>query len=129
VVAAEVKTLATQTSDAVARIEPQISAMQIATRDVVAANRAIAHDIADIQARAVIVTDTAHSQNERILAITAAIDETALTARAMTDSVEHLEIRNQRFISLARRIGQQLESVHALTHGLSVATETFQATY
>lgn len=129
VVAAEVKTLATQTSDAVARIEPQISAMQIATRDVVAANRAIVHDIADIQARAVIVTDTAHSQNERILAITAAIDETALTARAMTDSVEQLEVRNQRFISLARRIGQQLESVHALTHGLSVATETFQATY
>ncbi len=47
----------------------------------------------------------------------------------MTDSVEHLEVRNQRFISLARRIGQQLECVNALTHGLSVATETFQATY
>ncbi len=129
VVATEVKALATQTSAAVARIGPQIAAMQAATGDVVAANRAIARDIADIQQRAVVVTDTARDQHDRILAISAAIDETALTARAMTEGVEQLASRNRRFNTTAMQIRRNLESVHLLTHDLSVATESFQATY
>jgi len=124
-----VKALATQTSAAVARIGPQIAAMQAATGDVVAANRAIARDIADIQQRAVVVTDTARDQHDRILAISAAIDETALTARAMTEGVEQLASRNRRFNTTAMHIRRNLESVHLLTHDLSVATESFQATY
>lgn len=53
----------------------------------------------------------------------------ALFAIAETVGVARLEVPTQRFIGLARRIGQQLEFADAPTHGLSVATETFQATY
>lgn len=84
VVAGEVKNLANQTANALNDIAPKIAAIQRATARTVAANKAINDLVAEVQASSGRIRRVMEQQASIVASITAAVDETALTARGMS---------------------------------------------
>ena len=87
VVAQEVKSLANQTARATDDIAAKIGAIQIATRETVDANGSIRATIRDVQTSAERIRTAMETQAQTVTMITAAVDETALAADAMSGTV------------------------------------------
>ncbi|WP_293973640.1 methyl-accepting chemotaxis protein [Sphingomonas sp.] len=87
VVAQEVKSLANQTARATDDIAAKIGAIQIATRQTVEANGSIRATIGDVQTSAERIRTAMETQAQTVTMITAAVDETALAADAMSGTI------------------------------------------
>ncbi|MEZ5682236.1 MAG: methyl-accepting chemotaxis protein [Erythrobacter sp.] len=87
VVAQEVKALAAQTETATDEIVRQISAIQASGGRTVEANIAIAQSIGEVARSATSFQQAMESQSSQVTTIASMIDETAMTARAMADTV------------------------------------------
>ncbi|MDO6413126.1 methyl-accepting chemotaxis protein [Sphingomonas sp. BIUV-7] len=87
VVAQEVKSLANQTARATDDIAAKIGAIQVATRQTVEANGSIRATIGDVQNSAERIRMAMETQAQTVTMITAAVDETALAADAMSGTI------------------------------------------
>lgn len=87
VVAQEVKSLAIQTARATDDIAAKIAAIQMSTNAALSANEAIRAGVAEVNAGAEHLRAAFAAQSEKVSAITASIDETAMTARSMSDTI------------------------------------------
>ena len=90
VVAQEVKSLAGQTARATNDIAAQIAAIQSASRLTVEVNATIRDIVAEMHASARRVGKAMDDQARTVTAITAAIDTTAMSAGAMSDTVARI---------------------------------------
>jgi methyl-accepting chemotaxis protein len=87
VVAQEVKSLANQTARATDDIAAKIAAIQSATRSTVDTNASIKATVAEVQDSAERIRYAMEAQAQTVTAITAAVDETALAADSMSDTI------------------------------------------
>jgi methyl-accepting chemotaxis protein len=87
VVAQEVKSLASQTARATDDIAAKISAIQAATRQTVDANSAIRDIVGEVQSSAERIRTTMEVQAQTVTMITAAVDETAMAADSMSNTI------------------------------------------
>ena len=87
VVAQEVKSLAGQTARATDDIAKQISAIQAATRDTVAANGSIRSTVESVHVSAERIRGAMDNQAATVTMITSSVDETALSADAMSAAI------------------------------------------
>ena len=87
VVAQEVKSLANQTARATDDIAGKIAAIQQATRSTVDTNASIKATVAEVQESAERIRFAMEAQAQTVTAITAAVDETALAADCMSDTI------------------------------------------
>jgi methyl-accepting chemotaxis protein len=87
VVAQEVKSLASQTAQATDDIAAKVSAIQMSARSTRDANSMIQNIVQDVQTTAARVRDAMDVQTQTVTRITAAVDETALAADAMSGSI------------------------------------------
>ncbi|WP_277923352.1 methyl-accepting chemotaxis protein [Sphingomonas sp. CARO-RG-8B-R24-01] len=87
IVAQEVKSLANQTAQATDSIAAKIDAVQTSTRAAVSANESIRTGVAGVIECAIRLRSTFAEQSEKVTIITAAVDETAMTAKSMSDTI------------------------------------------
>jgi len=87
VVAQEVKSLASQTARATDDIASKIAAIQSATRSTVDTNAAIKSIVTEVQESAHRIRVAMEAQAQTVTAITAAVDETALAADSMSNTI------------------------------------------
>jgi methyl-accepting chemotaxis protein len=87
VVAQEVKSLASQTARATDDIASKIAAIQSATRSTVETNAAIKSIVTEVQESANRIRVAMEAQAQTVTAITAAVDETALAADSMSNTI------------------------------------------
>ncbi len=87
VVAQEVKSLASQTARATDEIATKIAAIQTATSSAVSTNAGIQGTVAEVQESADCIGLAMGVQAQTVAAITACIDETALAACSMSDTI------------------------------------------
>jgi len=87
VVAQEVKSLAAQTAHATDDIAAKISAIQEATRSAVATSASIQSTTTDVQDAAQRILEVIELGARTVGSITAAVDETALTADSMSNTI------------------------------------------
>jgi len=87
VVAQEVKSLASQTARATDDIAAKIAAIQSATRSTVATNASIKAIVTEVQESANRIRFAMEAQAQTVTAITAAVDETALAADSMSNTI------------------------------------------
>jgi methyl-accepting chemotaxis protein len=87
VVAQEVKSLAAQTAHATDDIAAKISAIQDATRSAVDTSASIQSTTTDVQDAAERILDVIELGAQTVGSITAAVDETALTADSMSNTI------------------------------------------
>ncbi|WBH16113.1 methyl-accepting chemotaxis protein [Sphingomonas radiodurans] len=87
VVAQEVKSLANQTARATDDIAGKIAAIQSATKVTVDTSAGIRATIGEVQVSATRIRHAMEAQAQTVTAITAAVDETALAADSMSDTI------------------------------------------
>ncbi|MBX7496302.1 hypothetical protein K3172_10595 [Qipengyuania sp. 6B39] len=87
VVAEEVKSLARQTEVATDEIVRQVAGIQSSGGQTVQANLAIAQSIGQVSQTTASFQNTMEAQSSQVTTIASMIDETAMTARAMADTI------------------------------------------
>lgn len=87
VVAQEVKSLSRQTATATEEIAAKISAIQLATRSTVEKSASIQEITLEVQDGARRILEVILTEAQTVAAIAAAVDETALTADAMSNTI------------------------------------------
>lgn len=125
VVAQEVKTLASQSARATDDIALKISAIQAATDEVVEANGLIHHTIDEVQAHAGRIQEAMNRQTQTVTAITSAVDETALAARSMAESVAVIRSGTQHMATEIEEVENGFRLVDERLIALEAETTTF----
>lgn len=87
VVAQEVKSLASQTARATDSIAAKVDAVRASVSAAVSANASVREGVAKVIERAEHLRSAFTGQSAKVTAITAAFDETAMTARSMSDTI------------------------------------------
>jgi len=87
VVAQEVKNLANQTARATDDIAQKINAIQMASEQVVGANASIRSTVGEVEISAGRIREAMDEQARTVTTITAAVDETALAADCMSNTI------------------------------------------
>ncbi len=98
VVAQEVKSLANQTSHATDDIGAKIAAIQAATAKSVEATLAIRSTVEEVHESASRIRISIDKQSSRVTAITAAVDETALAADMMAETIASISNDTQMIV-------------------------------
>ncbi|MDR6787825.1 methyl-accepting chemotaxis protein [Sphingomonas sp. BE138] len=111
VVAQEVKSLANQTARATDDIAAQIAAIQAATRVTVDTSVAIRGSVALLRQAAEQVNQAMAGQAMTVTAITAAVDETALTADAMSNTLAMIRSDTQKVAGEIVELGDAFEMI------------------
>ncbi len=91
VVAQEVKSLASQTANATDEITTKIQSIQEATRGTVTSNASVVEIVKSVNASSVRIRDAMEAQNQTVTMITAAVDETALSADSMSSIIASIK--------------------------------------
>ena len=105
VVAQEVKSLANQTARATDDIAAKIAAIQSATRVAVGANASITTTVAEVQRSAERIRHAMEAQAQTVTAITAAVDETALAADSMSNTIAMIREDTEAVATEIDRVG------------------------
>ncbi len=127
VVAQEVKSLASQTARATDDIAAKIAAIQAATRQTVDANGAIRDIVGEVQTSAERIRETMQTQAHTVTMITAAVDETALAADSMSDTIAAIRVDTETVASDIDRLEAGIEKIDDRLSGLKSATSSFVA--
>lgn len=91
VVAQEVKSLASQTANATDEITMKIKAIQEATEGTVTSNASVVEIVKSVNASSVRIRNAMEAQNQTVTMITAAVDETALSADSMSSIIASIK--------------------------------------
>ena len=127
VVAQEVKSLASQTARATDDIAAKIAAIQSATRSTVDTNASIRATVAEVQESADRIRTAMEVQAETVTAITAAVDETALAADAMSDTIGTIRWDVETATREIEQLQQEAEEVEQRLNDLRVASDAYAA--
>ena len=111
VVAQEVKSLANQTARATDDIAAKIAAIQAATRVTVDKSASIQSSIERLHAAAAQINESMFEQARTVTAITAAVDETALTADSMSHTIAAIRQGTQTVAGEVESLGQSFEMI------------------
>ncbi|PZQ58186.1 MAG: chemotaxis protein, partial [Sphingomonas taxi] len=125
VVAQEVKSLASQTARATDDIAAKIAAIQAATRVTVDTSASIKASVADLRGSAMQVNAAMRQQAQTVTAITAAVDETALTADAMSHTVAEIRADTHKVADEIESLGQAFEMIGQRFGSLRTAADNF----
>ncbi len=109
VVAQEVKSLANQTAEATDEIAEKISAIQSATIASVESNNSIRSTVEDVQNSAERIRHAMEEQAQTVTMITASVDETALAADLMSNTISAIRADTENVVS----------EINSLEHGFS----------
>ena len=121
VVAQEVKSLANQTARATDDIAAKIAAIQAATKSTVETNANIKATVAEVEHSAARIREAMEVQAQTVTAITAAVDETALAADSMSNTIAtiredtenvagEIDALESDFVEVDGRLGQLREA-------------------
>jgi methyl-accepting chemotaxis protein len=99
VVAQEVKSLANQTAQATDEIAAKIAAIQSATKASVNSNISIRETVADLQVSAERIRHAMEEQAQTVTMITASVDETALAADLMSNTISAIRTDTENVVS------------------------------
>ena len=111
VVAQEVKSLANQTARATDDIAAKIAAIQSATRSAVDTNASIKATVAEVQESANRIRFAMEAQAQTVTAITAAVDETALAADSMSDTIAAIREDTEMVASGIESVGRGFDTL------------------
>ena len=127
VVAQEVKSLASQTARATDDIAGKIGAIQLATRQAVEANGSIRTTVSDVQASAERIRHAMETQAQTVTMITAAVDETALAADAMSGTIAAIRTDTEMLARDIDRLDAGFRAVDARLGSLDKSASEFVA--
>ena len=99
VVAQEVKSLANQTAEATDDIAQKISAIQIATKASVESNTSIRDTVDEVRISANRIRQAMEDQAQTVTMITASVDETALAADLMSNTISAIRSDTENVVS------------------------------
>ncbi|WP_066483019.1 MULTISPECIES: methyl-accepting chemotaxis protein [unclassified Sphingomonas] len=127
VVAQEVKSLASQTARATDDIAAQIAAIQDATQSTVNINASIRDIVGEVQDSANRIRSVMELQARTVTAITAAVDETALAADSMSQTISAIREDTDRVSSELESLERDSTDVDERLNSLQRAAENFSA--
>ncbi|PAX08388.1 chemotaxis protein [Sphingomonas lenta] len=127
VVAQEVKSLANQTARATDDIAAKIAAIQSATRSTVETNASIKATVAEVQESAERIRYAMEAQAQTVTAITAAVDETALAADTMSNTIGAVRTDAHVMATEIERLGGRFGDMGVQLRDLRGAAEAFSA--
>ena len=127
VVAQEVKSLASQTARATDDIAAKIAAIQAATAATVATNAGIRATVGEVQDSAGRIRFAMEAQAHTVTAITAAVDETALAADAMSSTIATIRADTEAVATEIDRLGHAFGEVDDQLGVLRGAADGFSA--
>jgi len=125
VVAQEVKSLASQTARATDDIAGKIAAIQSASRETLDVNGTIRDIVGEVQVSAQRIREAMEAQALTVNMITAAVDETALTADSMSDTIASIRIDTETITSDIDRLESGFRAVDDKLARLEVTTADF----
>lgn len=127
VVAQEVKSLANQTAQATDEIAQKISAIQSATKASVESNAAIRSIVGEVQHSAERIRHAMEDQAQTVTMITASVDETALAADLMSNTISAIRSDTENVVSEISALEQGFNQVDAKLSSLQVNARKFVA--
>ena len=127
VVAQEVKSLANQTARATDDIAAKIAAIQAATRSTVDTNASIRETVSEVQASAERIRSAMEVQAQTVTAITASIDETAISADSMSNTIASIEEDSESVAREISALGAEFGEVDDRLNRLKSAAIRFSA--
>jgi methyl-accepting chemotaxis protein len=125
VVAQEVKSLASQTARATDDIAKKIAGIEAATRSTVDANGQIRKTISEVQNSAEQIRSAMEAQSQTVTMITAAVDETALTADSMSSTIAVIRQEAEGFGKNLDRVGAGFEELDSRLKSFAESTRSF----
>ena len=127
VVAQEVKSLANQTAQATDEIAQKISAIQSATKASVESNAAIQSIVGEVQHSAERIRHAMEDQAQTVTMITASVDETALAADLMSNTISAIRSDTENVVSEITALEQGFNQVDAKLSSLQDNARRFVA--
>jgi methyl-accepting chemotaxis protein len=125
VVAQEVKSLANQTARATDDIAAKIAAIQAATRQAVSTNNSICETIGDLRSVGERTGQVMQAQARTVTMITAAVDETALTADSMSCTIAAIRADTEAVAGEIDQLEAGFRGVDSRLAGLKRAANDF----
>jgi methyl-accepting chemotaxis protein len=125
VVAQEVKSLASQTARATDDIATKIAAIQAATQAAVSANAAIQATVGQVLQKGGVIQEVMVEQAQTVTAITAAVDETALAADAMSNTIATIREDTENVATEIDALERDFGEIDDRLGGLKGAADTF----
>jgi methyl-accepting chemotaxis protein len=127
VVAQEVKSLANQTAQATDEIAQKISAIQNATKASVESNAAIQSIVGEVQHSAERIRHAMEDQAQTVTMITASVDETALAADLMSNTISAIRSDTENVVSEITALEQGFNQVDTKLSSLQENARRFVA--
>lgn len=127
VVAQEVKSLANQTSQATDEIAQKISAIQNATKMSVESNAAIRDIVDEVRISAERIRGAMEEQARTVTMITASVDETALAADLMSNTISAIRADTENIASEISSLEKGFNQVNEQMDGLQFNAKDFVA--
>lgn len=127
VVAQEVKSLANQTAEATDEIAQKISAIQIATKASVESNASIRETVEEVKLSAERIRRAMEDQAQTVTMITASVDETALAADLMSNTISAIRIDTENVVSEIMMLEEGFSEVNAKITSLQTNATRFVA--
>jgi methyl-accepting chemotaxis protein len=125
VVAQEVKSLAAQTAHATDDIASKIAAMQDATRSTVATSASIQSTTTEVQNAAERILSVIQAGSQTVGAIAAAVDETALTADAMSGTIASIRESTEQVAVEIDHVGRGFDNLDQRLDALKTSAGEF----
>lgn len=125
VVAQEVKSLANQTAQATDEIAHKISAIQNATKASVESNAAIRSIVGEVQHSAERIRHAMEDQAQTVTMITASVDETALAADLMSNTISAIRSDTENVVSEITALEQGFNEVNSKLSSLRLNASKF----
>lgn len=125
VVAQEVKSLANQTAQATDEIAQKISAIQNATKASVDSNTAIRSIVSEVQHSAERIRHAMEDQAQTVTMITASVDETALAADLMSNTISAIRSDTENVVSEITALEQGFNEVNSKLTSLRLNASKF----
>lgn len=125
VVAQEVKSLSTQTSRATDDIVRQIDQIQQSAESTVSANSLIAETIGDVTSSSGEFERSMDAQSSRLVTVASMIDETAMTAASMSDTVANMRRTSEHVVDDAEKVDAAFTEIEQKMADLQSAVGSF----
>jgi methyl-accepting chemotaxis protein len=127
VVAQEVKSLANQTAEATDEIAGKIAAIQTATKASVDSNVSIKSAVEDVHMSAERIRHAMEEQAQTVTMITASVDETALAADLMSNTIAAIRADTENVVSEISQLESGFGEVEGKISGLQANAGKFAA--
>lgn len=125
VVAQEVKSLASQTANATDEITTKIQAIQEATRGTVTSNASVVEIVKSVNASSLRIRDAMEAQNQTVTMITAAVDETALSADSMSSIIASIKNESEGIADEMVVVANSFDKLSSRMESVKEGSESF----